>query len=109
MTPLIPRIESTKVGSISLAYLIWPGSDFWGDQIRCDTCTGGAQPPVARARAPVCPSLATPLARTTVSLGIMLLPYVHWYVTSMVGTIVHSVPGLGMRIHSSWCTWPGHA
>jgi len=24
-------------------------------------CTGGAQPPVARARAPVCPSLATPL------------------------------------------------
>ena len=25
-------------------------------------CTGGAQPPVARARAPVCPSLATPLA-----------------------------------------------
>ena len=25
------------------------------------TCTGGAQPPVARARAPVCPGLATPL------------------------------------------------
>jgi len=25
------------------------------------TCTGGAQPPVARACAPVCPSLATPL------------------------------------------------
>ena len=26
------------------------------------TCAGGAQPPVARARAPVCPSLATPLS-----------------------------------------------
>ena len=37
MTPLIPRIESAKVGSISLAYLIRPGSDFRGDLIRCDT------------------------------------------------------------------------
>ena len=37
MAPLIPRIESAKVGSKSLAYLIRPGSDFWGDQIRCDT------------------------------------------------------------------------
>ena len=37
MTPLIPRIESAKVGSISLAYLIRPGSDFRGDWIRCDT------------------------------------------------------------------------
>ena len=37
MTPLIPRNESAKVGSISLAYLIRPGSDFRGDRIRCDT------------------------------------------------------------------------
>ena len=37
MTPLIPRIESAKVGSKSLAYLIRPGSDFRGDRIRCDT------------------------------------------------------------------------
>ena len=29
--------------------------------IRLRTCTGGARPLVARARAPVCPSLATPL------------------------------------------------
>ena len=36
-TPLIPRIESAKVGSKSLPYLIRPGSDFWGDRIRCDT------------------------------------------------------------------------
>ena len=39
MTPLIPRIESAKVGSISLAYLIRSGSDFRGDRIRCDTGT----------------------------------------------------------------------
>ena len=30
--------------------------------IHMRTCTGGARAPVARARAPVCPSLATPLA-----------------------------------------------
>ena len=35
--PLIPRIESAKVGSKSLANLIRPGSDFRGDRIRCDT------------------------------------------------------------------------
>ena len=34
--------------------------------IRLLTCTGGAQPLVARARAPVCPSLATPLNVDTV-------------------------------------------
>ena len=32
MTPLIPRIESARVGSILLAYLIRPGSDFRGDR-----------------------------------------------------------------------------
>ena len=30
MVPLIPWIESAKVVSKSLAYLIRPGSDFWG-------------------------------------------------------------------------------
>ena len=30
------------------------------------TCTGGARPPVARARAPVCPCLATPLQATDI-------------------------------------------
>ena len=34
---MIPRIISAEVGSKSLAYLIRPGSDFWGDQIRYDT------------------------------------------------------------------------
>ena len=33
------RIESAKVGSKLLAYLIRPGSDFWGDLIHCDTST----------------------------------------------------------------------
>ena len=32
-------------------------------------CTGGAQPLVARARAPVCPSLATPLLQCTTCKG----------------------------------------
>ena len=30
MAPLIPQIESAKVGSKSLTYLIWPGSNFQG-------------------------------------------------------------------------------
>ena len=33
MAVLIPRIESAKVRSKSLAYLIWPGSDFCGDRV----------------------------------------------------------------------------
>jgi len=37
MEPLIPWIESAKVGSKLLAYLIRPGSDFRGDRIRCDS------------------------------------------------------------------------
>ena len=37
MAPLIPRIGSAKVGSKPLVYPIRPGSDFWGDRIRCDT------------------------------------------------------------------------
>ena len=43
MAPLIPRIESAKVGSKSLAYLIRPGSDFRGDRIRCDTGVRGVK------------------------------------------------------------------
>ena len=35
MAPLIPRIESTKVGSKShVGYLIQSGSDFRGDTVR---------------------------------------------------------------------------
>ena len=37
------------------------------------TCTGGAQPLVARARAPVCPSLATPLTMLNVRSWIVHL------------------------------------
>ena len=36
------------------------------------TCTGGAQPPVARARAPVCPGLATPLDRSRHGGGVLV-------------------------------------
>ena len=41
---------------------------FGTDNFR-STYTGGAQPPVARARTPVCPSLATPLVEFTHGTG----------------------------------------
>ena len=41
--------------------------------MRMLTCTGGARPLVARARAPVCPSVATPLEKRTSKQGISIV------------------------------------
>ena len=51
MAPLIPWIESAKVGSKSLAYVIWLGSDFWGDRIHCVISYGDEATMYIRARA----------------------------------------------------------
>ena len=51
MAPLIPWIESAKVGSKSLAYVIWPGSDIWGDRIHCVIFYGDEATMYIRARA----------------------------------------------------------
>ena len=50
MAPLIPWIESAKVGSKSLAYVIWLGSDFWGDRIHCVIFYGDEATMYIRAR-----------------------------------------------------------
>ena len=84
--------------------------------------TGGAQPPVARARAPVCPSLATPLICTQGPISLVghsfqLLGYVPQCATPLICTqgpsslVGHSLQLLGYvpQCAPAWlCHWFVH-